>query len=194
MQRGDLITSLIGAATRLANMLLRRMTEDYQNMIRELVLFFIFAAIRCINLPITVLSYLVKWFSSVQTRLILRQDLFTIFTPFQIQMIKELLWFLVFGRIIIAYCFVCRIFEEYSTISNTLLTPPTDTAGLMELIAYNKKVENILLSEMEDKLRIVMKYMMFLGDYTNFTPLEMKANNQSFHWWVMTLIICFRNV
>lgn len=91
MQRGDLITSLIGAATRLANMLLRRMTEDYQNMIRELVLFFIFAAIRLINLPITVVSYLVKWFSSVQTRLILRQDLFTIFTSFQIQMIKELL-------------------------------------------------------------------------------------------------------
>lgn len=34
MQRGDLITSFRGAATRLANTLLRRMTEDYQNMIR----------------------------------------------------------------------------------------------------------------------------------------------------------------
>lgn len=34
MQRGDLINSLRGAATRLANTLLRRMTEDYQNMIK----------------------------------------------------------------------------------------------------------------------------------------------------------------
>lgn len=35
MQRGDLINSLRGAATRLANTLLRRMTEDYQNMIKS---------------------------------------------------------------------------------------------------------------------------------------------------------------
>lgn len=35
MQRGDLITSLRSAATRLANTLLRRMTEDYQNQIKS---------------------------------------------------------------------------------------------------------------------------------------------------------------
>lgn len=34
MQRADLITSLRGSATRLANTLLRRMTEDYQNEIK----------------------------------------------------------------------------------------------------------------------------------------------------------------
>lgn len=34
MQRGDLINTLRGAATRLANTLLRRMTEDYQNLIK----------------------------------------------------------------------------------------------------------------------------------------------------------------
>ncbi|XP_037866676.1 dynein axonemal heavy chain 7 isoform X1 [Bombyx mori] len=110
MQRGDLINSLRGAATRLSNTLLRRMTEDYQNMIKA-------------------------------------------------------------------------IFDEYSSIANTLLTPPTDTAALMELIAYCKKVEDLILAEMEDKLRNVMRYIMFLGDYTTFTPLEMKANNQSYHWY-----------
>ncbi|XP_045510942.1 dynein axonemal heavy chain 7 [Colias croceus] len=110
MQRGDLITSLKGAATRLANTLLRRMTEDYQNMIRS-------------------------------------------------------------------------IYDEYSTIATTLLTPPPDTAALMDLIAYCKKVEDILLDEMEDKLRNVLRYIIFLGDYTTFTPLEMKANNQTFHWY-----------
>lgn len=75
-----------------------------------------------------------------------------------------------------------RIYDEYSTIATTLLTPPPDTAALMDLIAYCKKTEDVLLDEMEDKLRNVLRYIMFLGDYTNFTPLEMKANNQTFHW------------
>lgn len=52
----------------------------------------------------------------------------------------------------------------------------------MDLIAYYKKVEETVLDEMEDKLRNVMKYIIFLGDYTSFTPLEIKANNQTFHW------------
>ncbi|CAH2067322.1 unnamed protein product, partial [Iphiclides podalirius] len=110
MQRNDLINTLRGAATRLANMLLRKMTEDYQNMVK-------------------------------------------------------------------------MIFDEYASIANKLLTPPGDTAALMDLIAYCKKVEETTLDEMEEKLRNVMQYIIFLGDYTSFTPLEMKANNQTFHWY-----------
>ncbi|XP_068620866.1 dynein axonemal heavy chain 7 [Battus philenor] len=110
MQRGDLINSLRGAATRLANTLLRKMTEDYQGMVK-------------------------------------------------------------------------MIYDEYANTANTLLTPPPDTAALMDLIAYCKKVEEVVLEEMEDKLRNVMRYIIFLGDYTNFTPLEIKANNQTFHWY-----------
>lgn len=75
-----------------------------------------------------------------------------------------------------------RIYDEYATIANTLLTPPVDTAALMVLIDYMKKVEDVLLDEMEDKLRNVMRYIVFLGDYTNFTPLELKSNNQTYHW------------
>lgn len=78
----------------------------------------------------------------------------------------------------------CRIYEEYSTIANKLLTPPPDTAALMQLIDYSRIVHDTMLNQMEDKLREVMKYIMFLGDYTTFTPLEMKANNQTFHWFV----------
>ncbi|KAJ8726571.1 hypothetical protein PYW07_001269 [Mythimna separata] len=110
MQRGELIVSLRAAATRMANTLLRRMTEDYQVMIRA-------------------------------------------------------------------------IYDEYATIANTLLTPPADTAALMELIDYVKKVEDVILAEMEDKLRNVMRYIVFLGDYTNFSPLELKSNNQTYHWY-----------
>ncbi|XP_026726846.1 dynein heavy chain 7, axonemal [Trichoplusia ni] len=110
MQRGELINSLRAAATRLANTLLRKMTEDYQLMIKA-------------------------------------------------------------------------IYDEYAVIANTLLTPPADTAALMELMAYVKKVEDTILAEMEEKLRNVMRYIVFLGDYTTFTPLELKANNQTFHWY-----------
>ncbi|XP_047042351.1 dynein axonemal heavy chain 7 [Helicoverpa zea] len=110
MQRGELINSLRSAATRLANTLLRRMTEDYQLMIRA-------------------------------------------------------------------------IYDEYAAIAHTLLTPPADTAALMELMAYVKKVEDVILAEMEDKLRNVMRYIVFLGDYTTFSPLELKSNNQTYHWY-----------
>ncbi|KAF9413227.1 hypothetical protein HW555_008507 [Spodoptera exigua] len=110
MQRGELINSLRSAATRMANTLLKRMTEDYQLMIKA-------------------------------------------------------------------------IYDEYAVIANTLLTPPGNTAALMDLMAYVKKVEDVLLADMEDKLRNVMRYIVFLGDYTNFTPLELKSNNQTFHWY-----------
>lgn len=52
----------------------------------------------------------------------------------------------------------------------------------MELIAYCKKVEDEILALMEDKLRNVMRYIVFLGDYTTFSPLELKANNQTYFW------------
>ncbi|XP_049887204.1 dynein axonemal heavy chain 7-like [Pectinophora gossypiella] len=110
IQRADLINSLRSAASRMANTLLRRMTEDYQTIIKA-------------------------------------------------------------------------IYDEYAGIADKLLTPPENTAGLMELIAYCAKVEEFMVREMEDKLRDVMRYIIFLGDYTTFAPLELKANNQTFHWY-----------
>ncbi|KAI8428218.1 hypothetical protein MSG28_002442 [Choristoneura fumiferana] len=79
------------------------------------------------------------------------------------------------------YC--AEIFDEYNLIGNTLLTPPPDTAALMELIEYCKKAEDVLITQMEDKLREAMRSIIFLGDYTIFTPQELKANCQAFHWY-----------
>ncbi|XP_073942137.1 dynein axonemal heavy chain 7-like, partial [Choristoneura fumiferana] len=110
MQRNDLINSLRQAATRLANLLLKKMTDNYQADIKG-------------------------------------------------------------------------IFDEYNLIGNTLLTPPPDTAALMELIEYCKKAEDVLITQMEDKLREAMRSIIFLGDYTIFTPQELKANCQAFHWY-----------
>ncbi|KAI5631027.1 dynein heavy chain and region d6 of dynein motor domain-containing protein [Phthorimaea operculella] len=109
MQRGDLILALKQSATKLANQLFKKMTDDYQRMMKA-------------------------------------------------------------------------IYDEYATIANTLLTPPPDTAALMEKFAYCKKAEEVLEAEMEDKLRNVLRYITFLGDYTTFTPQEMKLNSQTFHW------------
>ncbi|XP_049866243.1 dynein axonemal heavy chain 7-like [Pectinophora gossypiella] len=110
LQRADLIALLRAAATKLANTLLKKMTDDYQAKIKG-------------------------------------------------------------------------IHEEYKSIADKLLSQPPDTAALMDLIAYCKKVEDTLFSEMEDKLRDAMKYICFLGDYTIFSPQELKANNQAYHWY-----------
>ncbi|XP_063529439.1 dynein axonemal heavy chain 7-like [Cydia strobilella] len=75
------------------------------------------------------------------------------------------------------------IHDDYSNISATLLRPPPDTAALMELIEYYGKAEDVLVDQMEDRLRNVMRYILFLGEYTTFTANEIKANSQAFHWY-----------
>ncbi|GBP05920.1 Dynein heavy chain 7, axonemal [Eumeta japonica] len=75
------------------------------------------------------------------------------------------------------------IYDEYASIANKLLTPPPDTKALMGLIEYYKKAEHFLVEQMEDKLRNILRYIMFLGNYTHFSPLEIKANSQTFHWY-----------
>lgn len=53
----------------------------------------------------------------------------------------------------------------------------------MELLAYASLVETKILFEMEERLyNEVMKYIVFLIDHTEFTAIEMKLNNQTFHW------------
>lgn len=68
------------------------------------------------------------------------------------------------------------------SISNKLLTAPLNTAALMELKQYAVHAETQIFIEMELKLKYVMNYITFLSDYTTFTPLEMKANNNTFQW------------
>lgn len=55
----------------------------------------------------------------------------------------------------------------------------------MELIAYVNEVETVILYQMEERLREVLKYMLFLSDHAMFTPVEMKQNNMTFWWYVV---------
>lgn len=52
----------------------------------------------------------------------------------------------------------------------------------MDLMKYVGDVEAITLIEMEDQLREVMNYILFLSDHVIFTPVEMKHNNIAFQW------------
>lgn len=52
----------------------------------------------------------------------------------------------------------------------------------MDLIKYITEVETVTLYQMEDRLREVMDYMLFLADHSISTPVEMKQNNVTFHW------------
>lgn len=52
----------------------------------------------------------------------------------------------------------------------------------MELLKYVQNVEAVVLLEMEDRLRVVMNYIIGLSDYMYFTPVEMKQNSITFLW------------
>lgn len=78
-----------------------------------------------------------------------------------------------------------RLGEEYQTITDKALGIPKTTAELMDLIAYVNEVETVTLYQMEERLREVLKYMLFLSDHALFTPVEMKQNNMTFWWYVL---------
>ncbi|KAI4465685.1 dynein axonemal heavy chain 7-related [Holotrichia oblita] len=80
---------------------------------------------------------------------------------------------------------MCKVLgEEYQSITEKALGIPKSTAELMELIAYVNEVETVILYQMEERLREVLKYMLFLSDHAMFTPVEMKQNNMTFWWYL----------
>ncbi|XP_069698472.1 dynein axonemal heavy chain 7 [Periplaneta americana] len=83
------------------------------------------------------------------------------------------------------YQVLCKkLGEEYEAIATKALTPPNNTAELMDLISYVHKMENETVFVMEDRLREIAKYLVFLVDYTSFTPVEVKQNCTTFQWYL----------
>ncbi|KAJ8926978.1 hypothetical protein NQ314_020603 [Rhamnusium bicolor] len=88
-------------------------------------------------------------------------------------------------RCIRDYQQMCKILtEEYQAISDKALAEPADTSELMALIKYVNEVESKVLALMEDRLRDVMTYILFLADHCIFTPVEIKLNNVTFQWYL----------
>lgn len=72
----------------------------------------------------------------------------------------------------VSFCyFLFRLGEEYQAISDKALKKPLNTAELMKLIEYVKTIEMVSVFEMEDRLREVMSYILFMSDYTILTPI-----------------------
>ncbi|KAK5646414.1 hypothetical protein RI129_004878 [Pyrocoelia pectoralis] len=76
----------------------------------------------------------------------------------------------------------CLLSETFQGISDRLLTVPSNTAELMDVLAYCKEVESVTLKQLEKELVVVLKYIIFLSDHTLFTPVEIKHNNTAFLW------------
>ena len=68
-------------------------------------------------------------------------------------------------------------------IADKALSEPANTAELMKLIEYVKVVECQTIFEMEDRLKEVMGYILFLSDYTIISAIEMKQNSLTFQWY-----------
>ncbi|XP_021921863.1 dynein heavy chain 7, axonemal isoform X5 [Zootermopsis nevadensis] len=84
-----------------------------------------------------------------------------------------------------SYQALCRqLGEEYEEISAKTLTLPANTAELMDFITYVQNMENKTVLLMENWLREICKYMLFLADYTTFTQVEMKQNSSTFQWYL----------
>lgn len=79
--------------------------------------------------------------------------------------------------------FFLRLGEEYAEIAERALTVPDSTEELMALIEYVQAVESETVVEMEDRLRVVVSYMLFLADYTTYSPIEMKHNSITLQWY-----------
>lgn len=66
--------------------------------------------------------------------------------------------------------------EEYIEIIRRTSIVPENTAELMKLISFLCDLEDFILTEMEDRLRDCMKYILFLTDYLPLSDREIMNN------------------
>ncbi|KAL1389180.1 hypothetical protein pipiens_001339 [Culex pipiens pipiens] len=77
-----------------------------------------------------------------------------------------------------------QLAHEYEAIATKILTVPKDTVELMSLKAYAIQMEESTIPEMENRLKTNLSRLLYLTDYTIFTPLEIKQNNNTFQWYL----------
>ncbi|XP_050461697.1 dynein axonemal heavy chain 7-like [Cataglyphis hispanica] len=75
------------------------------------------------------------------------------------------------------------VIEEYEAISKRALTPPPNTAALMELIKFIQITRDVTVKKLELKLLNVMEHILFLSDYRLFSQSEIKNNSMAFQWY-----------
>uniref|UniRef100_A0A8C6DAK2 Dynein axonemal heavy chain 7 n=1 Tax=Moschus moschiferus TaxID=68415 RepID=A0A8C6DAK2_MOSMO len=76
-----------------------------------------------------------------------------------------------------------RLCEEFEKISEKALSTPPNTAGLMEMKAYIQKVETVDMVELGQRLVDSKNCLTFLIECTNFSPADIRLNNNVFQWY-----------
>ncbi|XP_014203995.1 dynein heavy chain 7, axonemal [Copidosoma floridanum] len=78
---------------------------------------------------------------------------------------------------------VLSVTKDYEAIAEHAENSPQNTAALMDLIDYIKKVEDLVLKKLEAKLYEIVENVIFLSDYWLLTDEEIGNNNTAFHWY-----------
>lgn len=79
--------------------------------------------------------------------------------------------------------FYFRAGKEYEAIAEKAMTHPANTAGLMELVDFIKKTEDVSLKNLENSLNEIIENVMFLSDYWLLSEAEISSNNNAFTWY-----------
>ncbi|EZA62718.1 Dynein heavy chain 7, axonemal [Ooceraea biroi] len=76
-----------------------------------------------------------------------------------------------------------NVTAEYEAIAERVLTPPPNTAALMELIKFVRTTSDVTLKSLELRLLDVIEHIAFLSDYWLLTESEISNNNVAFQWY-----------
>ncbi|XP_074071541.1 dynein axonemal heavy chain 7 isoform X2 [Macrotis lagotis] len=76
-----------------------------------------------------------------------------------------------------------KLCEEFEMIAEKALSTPPNTAELMELKAYIQKVETTDMIELGQKLVDAKNCLAFLIECANFSPADIRLNNNVFQWY-----------
>ncbi|XP_066592221.1 dynein axonemal heavy chain 7-like [Prorops nasuta] len=71
--------------------------------------------------------------------------------------------------------------EVYQHMKDRALSVPENTAELMELRKFIHISKTRTILDQESALRIIMKYILFISDYTAISPIELRTNNYAFY-------------
>ncbi|XP_012497096.1 PREDICTED: dynein heavy chain 7, axonemal [Propithecus coquereli] len=76
-----------------------------------------------------------------------------------------------------------RLCEEFEKIAEKALSTPPNTTELMEMKAYIQKVEVTDMIELEQRLVDSKNCLAFLIECANFSPADIRLNNNVFQWY-----------
>lgn len=75
-----------------------------------------------------------------------------------------------------------RLCAEFESVAEKVLSVPSDTAGLMSLIAYVDKLETVTVHTLDKKLINAVNRLSCLVDYATISPADMRLNITTFSW------------